>query len=168
MTSQHRLKHPMTTVISFDPGGRTGWSVFRVVSSALTDKHIKILSNIHSHHFGEFVGEEHDQVVAALDLCTRSSSDCNLYVVTEDFTLMQMTGGRELLSPVRINAALDFALKYTAGIALHYQPRSTRAGVTKARLQRWRIGPVTGKDAFSAVQHGVVFMRRLKAGHVQD
>lgn len=164
-----------TTIISFDPGGRTGWAIFKVHPRAFTDESERILRNIESYQYGEFSGPENEQIKDALDLIKKqlplfrepipSLESANVYVVTERFDHVGTIGGDEVLSPVRINAALNFSM-WRMDVSLHYQPRSLRIGVTKDRLKRWKLGPVKGKDAFAAVQHAVVFMRRLKKGDV--
>ncbi|MGH7774440.1 MAG: hypothetical protein ACREQA_19630 [Candidatus Binatia bacterium] len=167
--------HRATTIISFDPGGRTGWALFKVHPRAFTDESERILRNIQAYQYGEFGGPENEQIRDALDLIKKefplfleprpSSEKHNIHVVTERFDHIGTIGGDEVLSPVRINAALDFSL-WRMNIPLSYQPRSLRIGVTRDRLTRWKLGPVKGKDAFAAVQHAVVFMRRLKRGDV--
>lgn len=163
-------------VVAFDPGGVTGWAYFSVHKRAFTKSNNKILSNLVEYDWGEFDGSENEQIQKALDLIRQArfgdmpfTSDCD--VVTEDFVLLQTIGGKELLSPVRINAALDFALyRNFNGVALklNYQSRSVRTGITRERLQLWGFPSVKGKDALAAVQHAITWLRRVKLGKIPN
>lgn len=161
------------SVVAFDPGGITGWAVFTVHKKAFAKPQNKILSNLVEYDWGEFDGIENDQIEQALQLIYETRfrpmpfvRDCD--VVTEDFVLLQSIGGKELLSPVRINAALDYALYRNingTALKLTYQSRSVRTGITRERLALWGFPKVRGKDAFAAVQHAITWLRRLKQAH---
>ena len=88
-------------------------------------------------------------------------------VVSEDFELVQTIGGKNLLSPVRINAVLDWICQTKFGLKLQTQRRTMRTSVTPDRLRefgfdgRWtKTG--NGKDKFAAMQHAIVWLRRQK------
>jgi len=75
---------------------------------------------------------------------------------------VQTIGGRDLLSPVRINAVLaHYCQKYYA-LQLNLQSRTMRTNQTKERLQEWGFAPWKGKDSFAAMQHAVTWIRRVK------
>lgn len=90
-------------------------------------------------------------------------------IVSEDFELTQLIGGANLLSPVRINAVLEYECQRW-GLQLNKQRRSLRTSVTPERLEMYGFKPPgrrwsktsKGKDAFAAMQHAVVWLRRLK------
>jgi hypothetical protein len=152
----------------FDPGQTaTGWAFFSVHRRAFTNHRAKILTNILFWRTGEFTGTEHSQLEQAKQLMYWVRFNpmpfvCPSYIGTEQFDLTQIIGGRELLSPVRINAVLDWECARTTGLTLEYQARSMRTNVTRARLKEWGLHGVKGKDAFAATQHAIVRMRRLK------
>lgn len=152
----------------FDPGQTaTGWSYFSIHRRAFTTPEAKLLANVLFWRTGEFRGTEHEQLERAKQLMYWVRFNpmpfvCPSYIGTERFDLVQTIGGNELLSPVRINAVLDWECKRTTGLTLEYQARSIRTNVTRERLTDWGF-PIRGKDAFAAAQHAIVRMRRLKA-----
>jgi hypothetical protein len=56
------------TLVTYDPGGTTGWSVWAVHMHAMIDDKAKILRNIVAWSCGEIFGDELDQVSEMLDL----------------------------------------------------------------------------------------------------
>lgn len=125
---------------------------------------------------GEFTGPETAMLKSALawvDGILADTSFLEYHVGGEDFDLVQTIGDKEnLLSPVRQNAILDWECD-KRGIKYFYQSRQLRTNVTSARLHHWgfespyrkqKIWPKSGigKDAFAAMQHAVVHLRRLK------
>lgn len=156
-------------VITFDPGGKMGWAHFVVHVRAFSHPREKVLKNLLGWRCGEFDGTEHEKVRAALDLIRMSRyRNGRLYtaryeIVTEDFELTQLIGGKDLLIPVRINAILEYQLAQGFQLPLSYQNRAMRTGVTRKRLRLMGLWPVKGKDAFAAVQHNVTYLKRLKA-----
>lgn len=154
-------------VIAFDPGGRTGWAHFVVDVRAFSHPREYVLKNLLEWRTGEFEGTEHDQVRACLDLIRASRysdgrMDARYEILTEDFELTQLLGGKDLLIPVRMNAILEYQLVGNFHLPLLYQNRSMRTSVTRPRLKLWGIWPMKGKDSFAAVQHGLTYLKRLK------
>ena len=158
----------------FDPGGTIGWAHFIVDYRAFSRPEHKVLRYLKSWDCGEFTGQEHEQLDDALALVRRAHFGDMPYttrtdVVSEDFELTQLVGGNNLLSPVRINAVLDWECR-KQGLRLRLQKRQARTNVTPERLmefgfkstgKRWTTTG-RGKDAFAAMQHGVVSLRRTK------
>lgn len=174
-------------LVTFDPGGTIGWAHFILDCRAFSRPEHKILRFLKTWDCGEFTGQENEQVGEASRLIWRAKYGDMPYntttdvvsaglskadFVSEDFELTQMIGGDNLLSPVRINAKLNWEC-YRWGLDLQLQRRSMRTGVTPERLKlfgfdspmnrggRWtKTGK--GKDAFAAMQHGIVWLRRTK------
>lgn len=160
-------------LISFDPGGTIGWARFCLSSSAFSRPENKVLANLISWDCGEFEGTETEQIQSAVTLIhsTRGHPFRNRrHVIGEDFDFVHTIGGKTLLSPVRINAVIDWECRKDA-IDYTLQNRSMRTAVTPHVLttmgfvstrKRWtKTGK--GKDEFAAMQHGVTWLRRLKA-----
>lgn len=175
-------------LVTFDPGGTIGYSHFTLDIRAFTRPENKVLAHVTDWECGEFEGEENIQCASASRLIWQarfgdmpfnnptdvlSSGLSKSDILSEDFELTQMIGGKNLLSPVRINAKLDWICDQW-GLKLNLQRRSMRTGVTPERLLRYgfqsplsRSGKWTktgnGKDAFAAMQHAIVWLRRVKA-----
>jgi len=165
-------------LVTFDPGGTIGWTHFVVDLRAFSRPEHKVLRYLLSWDCGEFTGTEHEQLVECGRLIARASFDRKsmtrsgrCHILTEDFELTQLIGGKNLLSPVRINAVLDWQCA-RQGITLQYQRRTMRTNVTPPRLVRFGFPPPPGKtwnpkgsfkDAFAAMQHAIVWLRRQKA-----
>lgn len=157
-------------ILAFDPGGTIGWARLILSVRAFSRPEHKALANLLSWDCGELSGPEDEQLEQAVGLirAARLNGVFNrrLDVIAEGFELTQMIGGENLLSPVRINAVLDWELR-KLGLSLNIQRRHMRTSVTPQRLRlfgfegRWtKTGK--GKDAFAAMQHAVVWLRRLK------
>lgn len=163
-------------VIAFDPGGVTGWCHLVLSVQAFSRPEHKVLANLLSWDAGEFTGQEAEILGSAVGLINawRHPGEFNprLDVIGEGFQLTQLVGGPELLSPVRINAVLDWECR-KLGLQYKIQDRSMRTNQTKERVSEMgfvspfsRRGTWTttgrGKDMFAAVQHAVTWIRRLK------
>lgn len=153
-------------VIWFDPGAAaTGWAHVSVDRKAFSRPEHKVLANLHGWQSGEFTGPEKGHMKRASDLIryvVERSSYLSVYVGTEDFDLVQTVGSKEnLLSPVRINAVLDWECS-RVGVQLHYQNRSERSNQTKERLKLFGFNKNFKKDEFAAMQHLVYRLRKMK------
>ncbi|HTS10108.1 MAG TPA: hypothetical protein VMP68_31385 [Candidatus Eisenbacteria bacterium] len=174
-------------LVSFDPGGTIGWAHFIYDLRAFSTPEAKVLRWLKHWECGEFEGTENEQVAECSRLIWRAkfgdmpyNTDTDVVAgalsradfISEDFELTQMIGGKNLLSPVRINAKLDWEC-HRWGLTLNLQRRSMRTSVTPARLQMFGFdspfrsngawSPTgRGKDAFAAVQHAIVWVRRVK------
>lgn len=153
-------------LVWFDPGGTIGWAAFSIHKRAFTDPQETILGNLKWWDTGEFTGSEMEQCDKAVALMHRARYGDMPFTVdteigSEDFDLVQTLGGKELLSPVRINSILDWECRRLLGLRLILQNRSLRTNVTKPRLKRWGFS-WKGKDSFAAMQHGIVRLRRIK------
>jgi hypothetical protein len=148
------------TVISFDPGGVTGWAVSSVHPVAVRKAKYAIMDNVSHFACGQFVGTEFDQVDAMLELCKRWPGAA---VVTEKFILLNPSSSEMLLSPVRLNAAMRYALGRNRRV--HNQmPALAKTTITDARLKDMgyyerTIGMEHARDA---VRHNLTFWRRIK------
>lgn len=174
-------------LLAFDPGGTIGWAWFVLNFKAFSRPEAKVLRWVESWDCGEFTGTENQQIQKAVALIYRARFGTGLYtsrtdVVSEDFDLTQLVGGKDLLSPVRINAVLDWECRRVMALELNLQARQMRTNVTKERLKLFgfedsepRTGKVKGwtttgkgKDKFAAMQHAVTWMRRIKQKSIDN
>lgn len=168
MKNPYKCNKTELHVVWFDPGGVSGWCYSVVDAKAFSHPRERVLKNLLEWSTGEFEGMEHEQVTQALDLIRRKRYSGNVLlhglfeVGTEDFELTQLIGGKELLIPVRLNAVLDYQIHSLFQLKLMYQNRSMRTGVTRERMKLWKLPPVKGKDAFSAAQHNLTYLKRVK------
>lgn len=155
------------TVVSFDMGGMTGWSAWEVHPEALTDPTVKILDNVEHHTWGEIDSRGPDAEVScakeALEI-VRGFPGCA--VLMEDFILQMYSKGRDLLTPVRLNAMLDFALEVNLGVTVTHRQMASeaKATVTDARLKLWGFYTSAGgqEHARDADRHAILFLRKAK------
>lgn len=155
-------------LFAFDPGGTIGWAHLVISPEAFANRDAKVLRHLVHWDCGEFTGTEHEQIKAAVTKVRQRHiyKHRRMDVLGEDFELTQLIGGKNLLSPVRINAVLEWEF-IRIGLTLIYQRRSMRTSVTKERLNAFGFtGKWTttgkGKDAFAAMQHAVTWVRRVK------
>lgn len=152
-------------LVAFDPGGVTGWAAFSIHKRAFADIRARVLEHVKWWSTGEFEGTEREILKQCIDLAHRAKFggmpfNAETDIVSEDFDLVQTLGGKELLSPVRINAVLAWELE-GRGIPFHLQNRSMRTNQTRERLIAMGFKPA-GKDSLAALQHGITWLKRLK------
>lgn len=153
----------------YDPGGTTGWARFVIARSAFSRPNNYVMANVLDWDCGELSGTELEQQATA---SAQIYNDRHGVIASEDFELTQQVGGDNLLSPVRMNAVFAY-LCASYGATLRLQKRSMRTSVTVTRLTMAgftspfnKRGTWTttgkGKDAFAAMQHSLVWLRRVK------
>lgn len=150
-------------LIAIDPGGTTGWCVMQICAEAVVDDDINILDNIIHWEQGQFAGSEREQYVALADLVNAWEDAA---VVVEDFTLRMFNMNKELLSPVRITAALDYhlAMDYDPVRSMFLQtPEMAMTDCTDTRLRSWGMYIPGEEHARDAERHALTFLRRAKA-----
>ncbi len=155
---------------ALDPGGRTGWVHFVVDFRAFSRPENKVLRWLTEWESGEVFGSQRIQVrqiVALMNviIVLPSPPHSKYDVVSEDFIATQTVGGRSLLIPAELNA--QFAHECDIhGIPFHLQLPSMRVNMTKARVRQCGFTQRFGKDEFAAIQHGLVWLRRIKAASI--
>lgn len=149
----------------FDPGGTMGWAYCRIRREAFVYRDERVLSNVEQWRSGELTGTERQVIQKGVDMVRKlvySTSFLLVDIGTEDFDLVQTRGGKEnVLSPVRINAVLDWEVG-NCGAKLHYQNRALRTSQTRERIKAFGIPSPKGKDALAAMQHLVYRVRTVK------
>lgn len=152
----------------FDPGGTTGWSVMVVHPDALVDPDVPILANMEYHVTGQIPGagmaDESEQLAISkiMDLINGWAGSA---IGTESFRLRQFTKDLELLTPVRLNAAMKYAL-WAGGWGQLYEqsPDMAKKTATDARLKDWGLYNMhSGGHARDADRHAITFLRRCKS-----
>lgn len=155
------------TVVAFDFGGVTGWSAMTVHPEALMDPQIKILDNVEHHAWGQIDARGPDAEVQ----CVKESLEIvrgfpGCAVLMEDFILRMYSKSRELLSPVRLNAMLDYALETQLRVSVTHrqQPSEAKSVVTDDRLKIWGFYTSEGgqEHARDADRHAILFLRKAK------
>ena len=170
------------TVIGVDPGGTLGWSVMVVHPEALVDPDVTILGNLLHHANGQIraippkvlTGKEPKALELSLEerRCVRMliqdvlSTWHGAAMVIEDFLLRKKVMDRELLSPVRLTAALELALEYEGlEMTLHRQsPSEAKSTATDDRLKSWGLYRRAGgqQHARDADRHAITFLKKAK------
>ena len=154
-------------IVTFDPGGVIGWAHLVIHYKAFLTPQAKVLANLLGWNTGEFAGTEHDNIRRCVELVrTARYGEMPFHsrtdVISEDFELTQLIGGHNLLSPVRINAILEWEVAQVGGVSFHLQKRQMRTNITKDRLKLMGLR-AAGKDSFAALQHAIVWARLVKA-----
>jgi len=149
------------TLISIDPGGTSGWSVLSVHPEALCVPGVAILPNVLHWSHGQIVGDENEQTAQILGIVD-SWPGC--YVLVEDFILKTSISGREVLSPVRITAKLEYALWVSGRPNSRQMPSEAKSVATDERLRRWGFYQREGglEHARDADRHGLTWLRKCK------
>lgn len=154
---------PLPTVVALDPGTTTGWCVLTVHPSVVMGG-AALAKNVSHCAIGEIangasaVGENRS-VGECFDLVEAWPWAA---VVVEDFILRTANKERVTLSPVRVTAALSYALSSGGRKMWLQQPSLAMTTVTDARLELWGLyagteGLVHGRDA---LRHAVTFFMR--------
>jgi hypothetical protein len=178
--NEAEITYSEATVIAIDPGGTTGWSLISVHPESLTAPNAEFLDNIFDHQHGEVdcgtrrgnLGDSlhagistHGEFSGAYDLAEFIQAWPSAAVVIEDFTLRKFRQDRDLLSPVRITAAIGMVLWQTDGRDYHTQePNDAMNVCSDARLREWGMYDPTGSlgHARDADRHALLFLIRAK------
>jgi hypothetical protein len=176
---ESEITYGEATVIAIDPGGTTGWSLITIHPEALTEPKADIFHNIFDHKHGQVdcgsrrgnLGDSlHDGISTegefsgVFDLVEFIKAWPSAAVIIEDFTLRQLRMDRDLLSPVRITAAIGYSM-WLAGRDYHVQSASDAKRVcSDDRLKEWRMYEPAGglRHARDADRHAILFLRKAK------
>lgn len=179
---EYELNYDATTVIAIDPGGTTGWSMISVVPEVLMVDNAHILDNIIDHQHGQVdCGSHrgnldttlhtgistHGEFSGVYDLAKFIRSWPCAAVVVEDFSLRTFRKDRDLLSPVRITAALGHEL-WKTGRDYHVQSAGDAKNVcADERLKEWGLYDATDgmRHARDADRHAILFLRKAKTSN---
>lgn len=153
----------MYIVLSLDPGGTTGWSIFGIHPDAMSgDPAIQVVPNVEFWLAGQFEGEEHDQADEIVDLVGHWPS---ARLVCEDFILRKHSQARELLSPVRLTAVVSWAIR--PRYLVLQQPSLAMTTITDERQKAmgfWLPGQQHARDA---IKHNLTFLKRQRDRQVK-
>ena len=176
---EEELNYDIASIIAIDPGGTTGWSMISVIPEVLQESDARILDNIISHQHGQVdCGTHRGNLATTLhsgistdgefsgiyDIAKFIHSWPSAAVVIEDFTLRQLRMDRDLLSPVRITAAIGYST-WISGRDYHVQsPADAKSTCTDERLREWGMYDKYGglEHARDADRHAILFLRRAK------
>jgi hypothetical protein len=149
------------TVVAIDPGQTTGWSVMSVHPEALLDSGVSILHNILHWTHGQIVGPEDSQASEVLGIVDMFPGAC---VLIEDFILRTANAGREVLSPVRITAKIEYGLWLVGGVSYRQMPSEAKSVATDNRLKSWGFYQREGglEHARDADRHALTWLRKCK------
>ncbi|AXH49791.1 RuvC-like resolvase [Gordonia phage Pleakley] len=187
--SDDRLKALLSrgvSVVAFDPGGTTGWSIMRLDIERLFDKKTRPHEMITQWWHGEIdcgamsgnagssalaqgydLGESETGEAAGVFLCERlihlGGGIPRSAVVIEDFILRTQTQARDALSPVRITAALQQLLWEGKDVTTYkQQPSEAKTTCTDDRLKQWGFWTPGSRHARDADRHAILFVRKTR------
>lgn len=148
------------TIVAIDPGGTTGWSVMSVHPEALAGD-ASILLNIEHWSHGEITGDENSATSEVLGIID-SWPGC--VVLIEDFILRSSVTSREILSPVRIGAKIEFGLFLTGRTWHRQMPSEAKTSITDDRLKSWGFYQREGglEHARDADRHSLRWLQKCK------
>lgn len=155
------------TVVWYDPGGTSGWSVFTVHPESLTDPELRVMNNVLYHNCGEFYGDEFKQVDQMLELADQWLGAA---LGTEKFVMYDSSAGRKdenLMTLVRLNAALAYELRRHGRDRPLYRQGAAwaKGGMPDERLKVCGYYNCSrgSSHARDADRHGLMFLRALKS-----
>lgn len=163
-------------VFAVDPGESTGWCVLWWDPEILWDSTQSIIRSHVAWRAGTISGgSEHEQMALVLRHLRKYGSGAEgSAVILEDFVLRKMvTMDRNLLAPVRYNAALEFAmwrgLRCADGEMRTWGPSFQSANdaknvCTDGRLKTWNMYAEGPDHARDATRHAALHLRKLRAG----
>lgn len=180
------------TVVAFDPGGTTGWSVMKLSYEDLMDQQKPVHEAIHTWYHGQV--DCGSQSGNAGDSATANSYDLGISetgeaagvailsniirqqarpafgglgtaVVYEDFIIRQSNMSRDFLSPVRVTAALQqTAWESRLASEFKQQPSEAKTAITDDRLKTWKMyyDGSAARHARDADRHALLFLRKAR------
>lgn len=163
------------TIIAIDPGGTTGWSKINLRKEITKDG---VRESIWKQNLDTILSDKgklwwkHGQIdargprenLAIYQLCEMIDETPGAAVVLEDFILRidRREKSRDLLSPVRINAAIMQHLWRQNRRVILQQPALAKTTATDDRLKLWGVYVREGglQHARDADRHIITFIRR--------
>lgn len=150
-------------VVAYDPGGTTGWTVMCIRPKELlgTKSIPSALQHFAAGQIGGAEPEQCDQLAELIDMWVDSA------VCGEQFTMRKFNQSEAFLSPVRINACINWHL-HASGRALFKQtPEMAKSRWNDDRLKRakslgqpwWVVGQDHARDG---IRHGGLFLERAR------
>jgi len=152
------------TVLAVDPGGTTGWSILSVRPEALGDPKISILENITLWNHGQ-IDCLTDEIGGVQALVQVARAFPEAVLLLEQFVIRRFDQKEDFLSPVRITAAFDYAVREAFGACTYrQQPSEAMTTCTDARLKEWGLYERAGGmgHARDADRHGILWLRKAK------
>ena len=180
------------TVVAFDPGGTTGWSVMTIDHADLTSPKAPVHEGLRYWFQGQVdcgsqsgnagdsatandydlgISETGEAAGAAIceNIVGANIAACGgpVAVVIEDFIIDpdRMNRGRDFLLPVRIQNRIEQLLWESRSTTLHIQqPSFAKTTVTDARLKAWGLWHEghSSRHARDADRHALTFLRTLR------
>jgi hypothetical protein len=151
-------------VVSYDPGGTTGWCVMSVSPKSLTLVEKPLQKLVRHFAAGQVTGtepEQMDQLSEIVDMWSDAA------VVGELFTLRKFNQSRDLLAPERLNACMEWHLHGYGRPLFTQSPEMAKSRWTDERMrvvhtvgQFWYIA---GQEhARDAIRHAATFLGRAR------
>lgn len=151
-------------VLAVDPGGTTGYAGIRLDLATVLRGRAPISRAIQEWTCGQIDGDENEQILYLKNYILKVTSCA---VVIEDFSLRKFNRDRELLAPVRVTAALEWAIWQTDRVTkqnihiIKQMPALAMTCATDDRLKRTGLYRKGEEHARDAVRHAVTYLRRL-------
>lgn len=168
--------HDIAAVIALDPGETTGWSLMVVDPRCLVNPAVKVLSSIYEHQHGQVTANDREDPFPGVGRQVPEAGECLMVndlialldtwdhaaVVIEDFILRKSSKGRELLSPVRVTAAIKQFLWCNGRGFFRQQVSEAKTAATDDRLKVWGMYQRDGglEHARDADRHAITFLRK--------
>lgn len=152
---QYEATEPWLVVVGFDPGGTTGWAVARMPMSTLF--RVGLVAALHADPdagwtCGHFRGPENDMTSWMVHCVRRGWQEVDsvgedlglgggglLLVAQERFNLRMMSMDASLLSPVRIMAKFEYAMKDAGVVVVGEAPGDAKRVISDGRLASWSM-----------------------------
>jgi hypothetical protein len=146
-------------VLSFDPGGTTGWGLIGVHPDAVAsgDPEIRILDNVEFWAAGQFTGPEWEQGDAMVSLAAAWPA---ARIVTEQFVLRSSVKSSDITALDRMNSVLGWAIRPRYYVL--QQPSLAMSTITDARLKAAGMWVPGQEHARDALKHALTFLRRQR------
>jgi hypothetical protein len=160
----------LLTVVAFDPGGTTGWSVMDTRLMNLSSSR-SIAESVQGWWHGQIPcnegGDSEKRGISAMETLVEQQwarpGVSAVAVVMEGFDLRTARRDRETLSPIRIIAGLE-QLLWETGQKIWFQQPSDKPTCNDNRLRNWHFYAADGQEhARDADRHALFFLRRLQA-----
>ena len=170
------------TVIAFDPGGTTGWSLISVQPEVFSElpehkEFSSVLKNVLEWKHGQIdcgsqkgnlgTGNHHGvstsgEAAGINEIIGLVRAWPGAAIIVEDFILREHTRNRDLLAPVRITAGLNQDLWLCRREYFVQSAALAKTAVTDERLKNWGYYSRAGglNHARDADRHALTFLRR--------